>query len=152
MGKHPTRQWLIFDLGATYDLETISIWNLPLLTLILTDPPTLLTFTLVITTLWVLHRCLKYLMVYTIITDYVVSNNVGVDTATQPNARLNVHDIMWVMLWRNTLLRFKDPSNLNIITLSHWVNFSTVVPEPSSYALIAGLLALGSIMMRRRRS
>lgn len=34
-----------------------------------------------------------------------------------------------------------------------WDNFSAVaVPEPSAYALIAGFLALGSIMVRRRRA
>ncbi|MGC9452869.1 MAG: PEP-CTERM sorting domain-containing protein [Oceanipulchritudo sp.] len=35
----------------------------------------------------------------------------------------------------------------------HWDNFTvTVVPEPSTYAMLAGLLALGLVMVRRRLS
>ena len=47
-------------------------------------------------------------------------------------------------------LRQSDSSNNETVTVD---NLSiSVVPEPSSYALIGGLLALGYVMLRRRRS
>ncbi|MGC6607061.1 MAG: PEP-CTERM sorting domain-containing protein [Lentimonas sp.] len=36
---------------------------------------------------------------------------------------------------------------------AHQLQFSTVaVPEPSSFAVLAGAFALGAVMIRRRRS
>jgi hypothetical protein len=33
----------------------------------------------------------------------------------------------------------------------NWVLDATIIPEPGTYALLGGLLALGYVMVRRRR-
>jgi hypothetical protein len=45
-----------------------------------------------------------------------------------------------------------DDGNLTYADLGSGVFEITAVPEPGTYALIAGMLALGSVMMRRRQS
>jgi hypothetical protein len=49
-------------------------------------------------------------------------------------------------------LGIADDGNLTYADLGSGVFEITAVPEPGTYALIAGMLALGSVMMRRRQS